>query len=463
MIEVKGLMGPMLLHQLVDELEVECPNAVKGCAETYQRQLADIHLREQCQYAEISCPDRLCGKRILRQDLAGHRHDDKNSGRRGSHDESENNKDDVVKALTTCADCLSEIAPDAVSEHRETCGDKIVTCVHAAYGCPWEGRRALLQPLHLPGCSYESMKGFFTIHDAQISTLTQENLRLRHQLTVLQGMMSILQRELDGVKGILGPWYRPDTLTVSPLASTDVQYVEQAADVVTPTESFGGEAPDFASYFPPAEDGPLQLATSSDVSQARQHQHRTSSSGDMFVAYARQRPPAPISPNPLVQATSQLPPSSVSNSSSTSSTVAPLNISTSLFGTLTSLHSSVVSLASAIDSLSRHQDVALTTEAMRMGEEVRSLRAVVNGLRMQVHAIMVDRNSQVTGRPPGETPPGPVSAANLPQYPAHQQQPGYPGIPGIGEAGPWPAPAYFGQPPLPRFGSAAPAQPVTKL
>ena len=51
---------------------------------------------------------------------------------------------------------------------------------------------------------------------------------------------------------------------------------------------------------------------------------------------------------------------------------------------LSSLRGSIVALSASIDSLGRRQDIALTTENLRMNEEVGALRAVVHGLRMQV-------------------------------------------------------------------------------
>jgi len=64
------------------------------------------------------------------------------------------------------------------------------------------------------------------------------------------------------------------------------------------------------------------------------------------------------------------------------------------------------------------------TEGLRASEEVGSLKAIVQGLRMQVHAIMMDRNTLVTGRIGGvlnvpsnlggrpQQPPGPGDMAN---------------------------------------------------
>lgn len=78
--------------------------------------------------------------------------------------------------------------------------------------------------------------------------------------------------------------------------------------------------------------------------------------------------------------------------------VAPLNLSTTVEGSLVGLRESLVTLSEALESQGRRLDLALATEGLRASEEVGSLKAIVQGLRMQVHAIMMDRNALVTGR-----------------------------------------------------------------
>lgn len=334
----------------------------------------------------------------------------------------------------TCPACLSLIPGESSrSAHTDKCPDTIVPCTHLSHGCSWTGRRTSLHSTHIPTCPYESIKGFFAIHEARSRNLEEENAKLKHQISVMQGMMSMMQRELSEVKRVLGAWFREDGGdggAVSPV----VQYAE---DIAGDMAAFVDPSPDgmprvdylsLASYFPPAED---------------EYAHPESSRASTSTSPAFRPRPPPLQP-------SQAPQSQPPLSSTFASTVAPLTISPTLHGTLTSLHSSVVSLATSLESLGRHQDVALTTEAMRMGEEVRGLRAVVSGLRMQVHAIMVDRSGGGGGR---EAQPGPVLVGNLPQHPG-------------GEQGPWPP--YFGMPRFPTFvgapqGVGAGQQPVTKL
>lgn len=64
--------------------------------------------------------------------------------------------------------------------------------------------------------------------------------------------------------------------------------------------------------------------------------------------------------------------------------IAPLNLSTTLEGSLHGLRESVVGLAASVDSMGRRHEIALTNETARMAEEVGGLRAGLHGLRMQV-------------------------------------------------------------------------------
>jgi len=64
--------------------------------------------------------------------------------------------------------------------------------------------------------------------------------------------------------------------------------------------------------------------------------------------------------------------------------VAPLNLSTTVEGSLVGLRESLVTLSAALESQGRRLELALTTEGLRFSEEVGSLKAIVQGLRMQV-------------------------------------------------------------------------------
>jgi hypothetical protein len=64
--------------------------------------------------------------------------------------------------------------------------------------------------------------------------------------------------------------------------------------------------------------------------------------------------------------------------------VAPLNLSTTLEGTLNGLRDSVSAVSASVDSLARRNDIALTNESVRINEELGSLKYAVHGIRLQV-------------------------------------------------------------------------------
>ena len=63
-----------MYHQLVDELVVECVNLSAGCTFTCQRQLLATHLKDTCQYTQVSCMEAECGQVVMRKDAGNHSH-----------------------------------------------------------------------------------------------------------------------------------------------------------------------------------------------------------------------------------------------------------------------------------------------------------------------------------------------------------------------------------------------------
>ncbi len=228
----------------------------------------------------------------------------------------------------------------------------------------------------------------------------------------MDGLITSLQRELSSVKAALGPWYRPDRRAVvnsdvsrpmgavSPL-STNGNYsgsahragfagspgVQAQSAVLTGTLS---HSDDLASYFPEPEPDdwlPADYRSSYETSLRPLAHHSNMSSSQTASHQTVQSPPVnrttmlPHAPYTQTQPSAYTIPTPASPSQSP---VAPLDISTSLEGSLLGLRESIVSLSGALDSLNRRQDIALTAESMRTAEEIRSLRAIIHGLRMQV-------------------------------------------------------------------------------
>lgn len=266
-----------------------------------------------------------------------------------------------------------------IDQHEVTCPEMTVSCNHTSHGCPWSGtKRTLLN--HINECPYESIKGFFSLNTLRISRLEAENSVLWNRIEESENTLRIIKQDMESTKVVLGPWFTQDGRSNAVRPSSPIEPAPRAH------ARRSSNAINSAMFGLSPESGLLPLEsftsnTSSNVSPFEPDplSYFFPTSNNIFDG----------SPNQVTEGTyRQL----------LSSSVAPLNLNTSLMGSLSSLRSSLVTLASSFDSEVRRHDVALVAESSRFNEEVMALRAVVHGLRMQVHQIMMDRNSQVTGR-----------------------------------------------------------------
>ncbi len=247
------------------------------------------------------------------------------------------------------------------------CPAAIVACVQASHGCDWTGVRLALRETHLRDCPYVALQGFFRISDAQAATLKAENARLRARLESVEGIFSLMRHELQAVKGALGPWYRPDAGPESaPLYphsqafSQSPSYSSTSSSNFVPTYSWRvhHDPPfDHIVHMPitPGEDPsiPANLETASHTTHGQQ---------------------AGISPSDLA---AYFPPPPVDTSGSPSSTMNGHSLSAALTALRTALLNH--------DARSR---MAVNAHAA----ELAAMRQVVAGLRMQLHAVLIERS-----------------------------------------------------------------------
>ncbi|KZV81613.1 hypothetical protein EXIGLDRAFT_844459 [Exidia glandulosa HHB12029] len=363
-----------LLRNLVDELTVECPNASLGCTQTMQRQLVDIHLRDDCAHASVPCTHPGCERQVQRKEL-------------GKHDETCRRQD-----VAMCPYCATERAVEGFETHKRICGREevvcpscdavtiraevdthtaacpltVVACAHSGNGCAWEGARHAFAH-HIAACPYEAIKGFLSIHAGKVAALESENASLRRKVDELEGGLRAAAEEAQAARRSLGPWFRAD-------ASTSTSASAVASPAVQPQR-------------PAPEERVLRDRRMSPLNAA-------------MLGVASDAPFVPRT-DPSLDASSFFPPFSPPSEDASSDAfpygralpAAPsVNINTTLEGSLTSLRNSIMTVSTSLDTMSRRHDVALMTETLRMHEEVQSLRAIVHGLRMQVHQIMMERS-----------------------------------------------------------------------
>jgi hypothetical protein len=293
--------------------------------------------------------------------------------------------------VINCQYCAISFPRSSKTSHESSCDDAPVLCPQSSNGCPWTGARKLLA-IHTEICPYNAIKGFFNMHltlKQNNDALREENVLLKRKIEALDGMVHAMRREMHAVRSAIGPWLRTESFGQN--ASNGIEHDTPSVSDYTP--------------FPEA----LSRTASGIVGSPAGRSHRPTLSMDAHYLSPNQSyddalasffPPTGASP-PVASPYLSTPSYSLSSNTADSailSSVAPLNLNTTLEGTLSSLRDSIITLSASVDSLARQQDIAMSSESQRVNEELRALKNAINFQRMQVHRIMMDRNAQVTGR-----------------------------------------------------------------
>lgn len=268
-----------------------------------------------------------------------------------------------------CPFCNVEHLHSETVAHAEVCPVAIVACEQASYGCDWTGVRLALRETHLRNCPYVALQGFFRISDKQATALEAENARLRARLDSVEGRLSVMQHELQAVKSALGPWYRPDAGPESAPLFPQSQAFSQP-----PSYSFSTSSPAPAPAYPwrVHHDSPtdhivhMQITTGEDPSisatldsiSSAVHSSQSGISRSDLAAYF---PP---------------PSGDISGSPSSSTTNGY------------SLPAALTALRMALLNHDARSRMATSAQAA----ELAAMRQVVAGLRMQLHAVLIERN-----------------------------------------------------------------------
>ncbi|KAG8749780.1 hypothetical protein FRC14_001100, partial [Serendipita sp. 396] len=358
----------VIIRNLVDELLVECPNKADGCTQTFQRHTVAAHIRHTCDYTEVPCPSDRCKSKVLRKDLATHQ---LSCDRRTIQcsaclqaipmSDAQVHTDQCPKGTTTCPDCETELLREEMDTHEDTCPLFTILCSHSSVGCEWVGIREDLS-FHLSSCSYESLKGFFTIHAKENSNLRAENAVLHEEICTLRAQMREMTTDMTKARQALGPWFKPTSL--SPPSSS------QAPERVTGRRRLSSPLTSGMLAFPDTSRDPSGPSERGITNSANASNSVNPASPTLLPVDSGLAPTITLQDfTPRTQAHSPIP---------------PINMETTLEGSLGSLRHSIVTLSTEFESLSRRQDMHYTTELLRLHEEVASLRATVHGLRMQV-------------------------------------------------------------------------------
>ncbi|KZT70910.1 hypothetical protein DAEQUDRAFT_810205 [Daedalea quercina L-15889] len=420
-----------LIRNLVDELVVECPQKDTGCSHTCQRILLPAHLKDSCRYVKVPCPDGKCSKGVLRKDLTLHTH-----------------MEDVPTVAQPGAAGSEAVGPSkcptstwAGNPEDEHSADE------CAVSSPTEEETHTPPPSSATNNpSYESLEAENARLRLRLSALEGVVNTLRYELQAVRRALGPWYRteDSDDMRRVWGAashqserslgleWTPSRSVDVEPISiphvpssswdeiasTTSTSAPAQATSSISPVAA--SELPtgdDISSYFPPAEEEDVyspdfirashlqpqlpQQSTSAGAgpNHAREprvsHQPHLSGTqriplslsqsqsapGGMSHAY----PPHAFSPTayPTIPAPPHSDPGAIS--------IPPLDPRMPLPSTLASLHGSIASLAGALGALATTR----TQDALYTGEELRSMRAGIHGLRMQLHDALT---AQVASR-----------------------------------------------------------------
>jgi hypothetical protein len=268
-----------------------------------------------------------------------------------------------------CLFCNVEYLHSETVAHAEVCPATIVVCEQASYGCDWTGVRLALRETHLRNCPYVALQGFFRISDAKATALEAENARLRARLDSVEGMLTVIRHELQAVKGALGPWYRPDAGQESAPLSPQSQAFSQP-----PSYSFSTFSSTSAPAYPwrVHHDPPTDHMVHMQITPGEDPSISATLDSISNVVHG----PQPGISRPDLAA--YFPPPSGDISGSPSSDT--MNGCT--------LPAALTALRTALLSHDARSRMASSAQAA----ELAAMRQVVAGLRMQLHAVLIERS-----------------------------------------------------------------------
>ncbi|KAG5357150.1 E3 ubiquitin-protein ligase TRIM50 [Yarrowia sp. C11] len=225
--------APLVLVDLVNELQVKCPFTNRGCGHVGPRSQMEMHCRQQCDYAQVPCRGQTeagstCGDLVhrryvaeehlleLQQRLPGvtcvHT---KVTCLQGCDVEMpfiayvDHCKQECTESHLSCLFCQETITAQLHDEHMGECSERPINCPAAKFGCRWEGARRLSH-IHTASCVYAQLTPVLEAQEEKMDFLRQENQALRYRLDRLdlqqsadsgfELLPSVTRDDLQGVR-----------------------------------------------------------------------------------------------------------------------------------------------------------------------------------------------------------------------------------------------------------------------
>lgn len=178
--------APRWLYQIIDELEVVCPN--QQCGRSFPRSSLTWHLRTECSLQPITCPSEACEEMTVRGECCDSKCEHAKIG--CVHCEQQvmiknmpSHLDECNELSHECRHCHAEYSAEDIRHH--VCELEIKTCSARKYGCMFESARKVLI-LHEESCPISMMEPWLKKQEAHIANLGLENRSLRDAISRLE-------------------------------------------------------------------------------------------------------------------------------------------------------------------------------------------------------------------------------------------------------------------------------------
>lgn len=227
---------PLIISNLVDELEVYCLNHERGCTWTGCRWELDRHVLSNCGYTGVACKGyrtteesvnqeevgklkdicKLLVERRLFEDATGEERTDNDHDRECIHkvfecslcqaeitkiDQETHLQNSCPYNYTKCSLCFNDMIPLMnLAKHEENCGKAgHLKCPAHEIGCDWVGNSETSLEIHLQNnnCQLSKLLPYMKNLSGKIEDLSQENSLLHRQINkildlIIQGKVTNL-------------------------------------------------------------------------------------------------------------------------------------------------------------------------------------------------------------------------------------------------------------------------------
>ncbi|ORX82070.1 hypothetical protein BCR32DRAFT_292899 [Anaeromyces robustus] len=180
-----------LILNILNELEIYCPNKVNGCPFICQRQYLYQHYHE-CEYEFVDCPNKKCNKKVIKKDLEEHINEC----------DFKEIECEFCKEMYYRKDKMNHIKNCKEFENSEITSkeDMVIECKYKNFGCSWKDKFKNLEE-HEKTCPYHQFQGFFdNVYLKNQKQLENENQELKKKVYQLTDEISFLKKELDVYK-----------------------------------------------------------------------------------------------------------------------------------------------------------------------------------------------------------------------------------------------------------------------